>query len=305
MTGDTLYSFSFQAMGTECHLHLYAGGAQAAENAYEAAADEVGRLEGKYSRFRGDSVLADINRAAASGGAIALDGETAGLISYALACHGKSGGLFDVTSGVLRQAWDFQSNRLPAPDVLASLLLRVGLHKLRWEPPILSFPTVGMELDFGGLVKEYAADQAAGRCADLGITAGLINLGGDIQVLGPHPDGNPWRIQIRHPRHAEAILATVTLRRGALATSGDYERFMEIEGQRYCHLLDPATGWPVGGLASVSVVAGQCLVAGSISTIAMLKGEAGIAWLRDTGLDHLWMDAQGGQGGTLPVTAGR
>ena len=301
MTSTDLYSFSFQAMGTDCILHLYAESADLAEEVYEAVADKVWRIEGKYSRFRDDSFLSEVNRAAEIGGSITLDPESAGLMSYAVACHSKSDGLFDVTSGLLRKAWDFSSGRLPEPEQLMPLLQRVGIDKLRWEPPILSFSIPGMELDFGGLGKEYAADQAAATCANLGVTAGMINLGGDIQILGPHPDGAPWRIYIRHPRYAEEVLIEIDVRRGAVATSGDYERYMEIDGVRYCHLLNPTTGWPVSGLASVSVVAGQCLVAGSVSTIAMLKGRDGIAWLRGTGLDHLWVDGMGGQGGTLPA----
>ena len=299
MTTPDLHSFSFQAMGTDCVLHLYAESAELADEAYEAVADEVWRIEGNYSRYRDDSFLSEVNRAAAAGGRVVLDPETSGLMAYALACHRKSGGVFDITSGLLRNAWDFGSGRLPAQAVIDALLPRIGMEKLIWEPPVLAFSTPGMELDFGGLGKEYAADQAAAVCANLGISAGMINLGGDIQVLGPHPDGEPWRIEILHPRQTGIVLATISLHRGALATSGDYERFMEIDGRRYCHLLDPITGWPVQGLASVSVVAGQCLVAGSVSTIAMLKQADGAAWLRETGLDHVWMDGMGGQGGTL------
>ena len=285
-------------MGTDCVLHLYAESAGLAEEAFEAVADEVWRIEAKYSRYRDDSFLSEMNRAAAAG-QLALDPETSGLMSYALACHRKSGGVFDITSGLLRKAWDFGSGRLPDQAEIDVLLPRIGMEKLVWLPPNLAFSIAGMELDFGGLGKEYAADQAAAVCANLGIVAGMINLGGDIQVLGPHPDGEPWQIHILHPRQAGKLLATISLQRGALATSGDYERFMEIDGRRYCHLLDPTTGWPVQGLASVSVVAGQCLVAGSVSTIAMLKQAGGTGWLRETGLDHLWVDGMGGQGGTL------
>lgn len=297
----SLHSFSFQAMGTECLLHLYADSADAAEDAYEAVADEVGRIEYKYSRFRSDSVLTHINRIAAAGGAVSLDPETAGLMAYAQACHRQSGGLFDVTSGVLRLAWDFSSGRLPTLQALESLLPRVGLGKLGWEPPTLSFSRPEMELDFGGLGKEYAADQAADLCRARQITAGLINLGGDIQVLGPHPDGEPWRILIPHPRQDDAW-DTIHIAHGAVATSGDYERYMEVDGRRYCHLLDPTTGWPVSALASVTVVAPRCLVAGSVSTIAMLKGEEGPAWLGTIGLDHLWTEPGGRQGGPLAAS---
>ncbi|HEX5363900.1 MAG TPA: FAD:protein FMN transferase, partial [Gallionella sp.] len=144
-----------------------------------------------------------------------------------------------------------------------------------------------------------AADQAAAVCVAQGIEHGLIELGGDIQVIGPHPDLSPWIVGIRHPRLADGIMATVEISRGAIASSGDYERYIVVDGVRYCHLLDPSTGWPVQGLASVSVISEQCLVAGSVATMAMLKGNAGKQWLAALGVPHLWMDEAGNSGGNI------
>jgi thiamine biosynthesis lipoprotein len=111
-------------------------------------------------------------------------------------------------------------------------------------------------------------------------------------AIGPHPDQTPWQIGISHPRIPEASLMCVTIDRGAIATSGDYERYMDVNGIRYCHLLNPKTGWPSNTLHSVSVFADQCLVAGSLASIAMLKGEAGPNWLEANGVPHIWMNAQ-------------
>ncbi|NDD54426.1 FAD:protein FMN transferase, partial [bacterium] len=114
-----------------------------------------------------------------------------------------------------------------------------------------------------------------------------INLGGDIKVLGPHPDGSPWAIGIRHPRNPSEIARTVYLKSGAMASSGDYERCILLGGRRYGHVLNPKTGWPVSHLASVSVVAEFCVVAGSASTIAMLMEEQGPSWL--DAMAHAWL----------------
>jgi thiamine biosynthesis lipoprotein len=157
-----------------------------------------------------------------------------------------------------------------------------------------------MELDFGGLGKEYAADRAVEVCIDLGARHGFIDLGGDIRVIGPQPNGLPWRIGIRHPRDADQLVAEIELSNGALATSGDYERFMEVDGRRYCHILDPRTGWPAHGLSSVTVIADRCLVAGSLSTSAMLKGKAGAAWLQGLAVRHVVIDKQGNYCSTEP-----
>lgn len=293
-----LYSFQFFAMGTVCVLHLYAGDRVQAEAVAQSAISEVKRIEACYSRYRDDSVLAGINRVAAHGGTIDVDEETAGLLDYAYACYTKSGGLFDITSGVLRKAWDFSLETLPQQDDIERLLPLVGLDKVLWNAPSLTFSTPGMELDFGGIGKEYAADQAAAVCTSLGMAHGLVDLGGDICVFGPHPNHEPWHIQIRHPRNADSFMATVEVERGAIASSGDYERYIEVEGERYCHIINPLTGWPVRGLSSVSVLAGQCLVAGSVSTIAMLKGAQGMQWLQELGIQHILMDGDGNMEGS-------
>jgi thiamine biosynthesis lipoprotein len=200
---------------------------------------------------------------------------------------------------VLRRAWDFKSGRLPERARVAALLAQVGWHRLRWHAPLLEFPEPGLELDFGGIVKEYAADRAATLCCERGVAHALINLGGDIRVVGPHPDGSPWRIAIRDPRHPNGVLRTLELAQGALASSGDYERCIELDGKRYGHILDPRSGWPVRHMAAVSVLAELCVVAGSAATIGMLKDAEGPAWLQQLGVPHLWVDVSGACGGDL------
>jgi len=286
--------FSFPAMGSECSLHL----CDADPAAAQAAEAEILRIECRYSRYRPDSILSQINRVAAVGGSLEVDEETAALIDYAFACYRKSGGLFDITTGLLRRAWNFSSGRTPVPEEIERLMPLLGLDKIRWRRPVLSFPVPGVELDLGGIGKEYAADRAAAACAEAGVAHGLVELGGDICAIGPQPDGAPWLISIRNPQDTGESLAVVSLAAGGLATSGDYERCITVDGWRYGHILDPRTGWPVNGLAAVSVMAESCLVAGSISTIGMLKGAVGPEWLAGLGVAHLWTDGHGVTGGS-------
>jgi len=297
------YHCTFKAMGTPCDIQLYARTQAVARQVADAAIADVHRLEALYSRYRSDSFLSAINRVAAKGGSITVDEETAGLLNYAATCYEQSDGLFDITSGTLRRAWRFDQGTLPDPAQIRELLAKVGWHKLRWKTPVLEFMMPGMEIDFGGIVKEYAVDRAAALCLGAGVLHGVINLGGDIKVIGPRADGSPWRIGIRHPRHKEDIIQTILLHEGALASSGDYERCIMVDGVRYGHILNPKTGWPVRHLAAVSVVADFCVVAGSASTIAMLKEDNGPAWLNSLGLPHLWVDLQGEFGGTLTMMA--
>lgn len=293
------YHYDFRAMGSPCTIQLYARNEDKARQAAGIAMDDVVRLEAKYSRYRADSFLSEINRIAAQGGQIDVDDETAGLLDYAATCYQQSDGLFDVTSGILRQAWDFKSGNIPAQEIIQGLLNRVGWEKLVWRRPSLAFTLQGMEIDFGGVVKEYAVDRAASLCCEAGIRYGLVNLGGDIKIIGPHADGSPWRIGIRHPRQPGGVLQEVLLYSGALASSGDYERCITLNGVRYGHVLNPKTGWPVNDIAAVSVLGEFCVVAGSASTIGMLKGATGPEWLRKLGLPHLWVDVRGESGGSL------
>ena len=295
----SLYRFPFAAMGSRCEVRLYGADETRAHTCARAAIADVQRLDAKYSLYRSDSYASQINRTGATGDTIDVDAETATLIDYAATCFEQSDGLFDITSGALRAAWRPGRDRLPEPALLEALLARVGWHKLRWQRPRLAFGVAGMELDFGGVVKEYAADRAAVICSEAGFQHGLVDLGGDIRIMGPHPDGAPWVVGIQHPRAADAVMARLDLFRGAVATSGDYERFIEIEGRRYCHIVSPRTGMPVEGLAGVSVVADECVVAGSATTIAMLMEERAPGWLADFGLPHVFMRRDLSLGGTL------
>ncbi len=281
------FKIEFRAMASPCELQLIGSDEASVANAADAAVAEVRRIEHKYSRYRADSVVSHINAAAGSGQDIVVDDETRALLDFAGQLHEASEGRFDITSGVLRRAWDFRRTRVPVASEVEALLALVGWHRVRWRPPCIALPESGMELDFGGIGKEYAADRAASVLAGLGVGGGFVNLGGDFRVLGPRAEGQPWRIALQHPRDADALLGHVELSQGALATSGDYERFIELDGRRYGHVLDARTGWPVSHWRCVSVIAPTCAAAGALCTLAMLMGDASPDFLRAQGVPHL------------------
>ncbi|WP_083839205.1 FAD:protein FMN transferase [Bradyrhizobium sp. STM 3809] len=289
----------FQAMGSPCAVHVD-GEAALHEQAAKSVIAEVFRIEAKYSRYLPNSLLSKINREASLGRSIRVDEETAELIDYAGACYRLSDQLFDITSGILRKAWDFGSGIPLNLDRINELIGKVGFEKLGWVRPVLTFDRPDMEIDLGGIAKEYAADRGVDICRSLGIESCLIDLGGDISIGGPRRDGEPWLISIRDAKSATQAFATLTLSKGGLGSSGDYERFIEIEGRRYSHILDPRTGWPVSGLSSVSVASDHCLAAGSLSTIAMLKGSQGAEWLLSRGISHAAIDHHGSRFATPP-----
>lgn len=280
-------------MACENELSLYCEHEKKADSIASQAIARVNALERRYSRYKPDSLLSKINASAGRPEGLVVDDETAALLNYAQTCYEQSDGLFDITSGVLRKLWDFKNHILPQQQDIDSIKQLIGWHKLDWTPPQITLPVSGMEIDFGGIVKEYAADSCANLCRSLGIRFGMANMGGDIHVIGPHPDGSPWIIGIQDPRDSDKVITSIPLNQGGLASSGDYQRCIEVDGKRYSHILNPETGWPVQGLRAVSVIAPHCLIAGSTSTIAMLKGEAGKLWLETTGMSYLWIDEQG------------
>jgi thiamine biosynthesis lipoprotein len=280
-------------MASRCEVRLAAPDRATAARWADAAIAEVRRIETKFSRYHRDNSIVSAINAAAGAAAVECDAETVALLDYAEALHVASEGRFDITSGVLRRAWDFKSQRLPDAAELGALCGLVGWAMVERGPATIRLPLPGMEIDFGGFGKEYAADRAAAVLRELGARNGFVNLGGDLHAIGPQPDGRPWLIAIQDPRDPTRAAAEIELSHGGLATSGDYERFFEIDGERYCHILNPKTGWPVSHWRSVSVAAPLCIAAGSCSTIAMLAQDQALAFLAGSGLAYLAIDCHG------------
>ncbi|EAT59556.1 FAD:protein FMN transferase [Chlorobium ferrooxidans] len=287
-----IFRFRFQAMKSNCEVVLVAESKNKGQAIAAHAIAEVSRIERIYSRYRPESIVSRIN-AAAGQDSVSCDTETITLLQYADKLYETSSGLFDITSGVLRKAWNFSEAAVPSPETLSSLLPLVDWKRVEQKDDRVHLPVAGMELDFGGFGKEYAADRAAAVIHGKGVKSGYVNLAGDIRVIGPKPDGTPWVIGIQDPRHRERTIASIPLYSGALATSGDYERFFEADGKRYCHIIHPRKGYPVTYWRSVTVVAPLAITAGSYSTIAMLKEDDGLAFLKDSGMDYLAVDKFG------------
>ena len=280
-------------MGSHCEIQLYCDSRITAKHINGQLTQEIERLEAKYSRYRSDSVVSIINRQAQQQLTTAIDYETRALFDHALSCYEQSDGLFDITAGALSKIWDFRTAAVPSPALIAATLENIGLHKLNWQDSNLTLPA-GMEIDFGGIVKEYAADSAANLARTLGCKSGLVNLGGDFAVIGPHPQTTTWPIGIVNPEDHNGVMATLELQSGGLASSGDYARYFSHEGMRYSHILNPKTGWPSRGLRAVSIAHSLCTVAGSMATIAMLKDEQqAICWLKESGVPHVYMGQNG------------
>jgi thiamine biosynthesis lipoprotein len=245
--------------------------------------EETLRIESKFSRYR-PSVVTSINEKA--GDCAEVDPETADLIDYAASCYELSDGAFDITSGALRRIWRFDgSGAVPTPAQVNALLGVIGWHRVSWRRPQLRLAP-GMEIDFGGIGKEYAVDRAMllvqteirqpAPC--------LINLGGDLRVSGPRRDGRGWRVGIEDAERTGATAGLMEFTQGAVATSGDTYRYVLLDGVRHGHVLDPRTGRPVPDAPrSVTVHAATCSEAGLLAKLALLSGADAEDFLRREG----------------------
>ena len=274
--GNGYWLGTFRAMASPCQVLSRADRSTAREQ-LRAAAGEAWRIEAKYSRYRAGNIVDRINRA--NGTPVEVDDETASLLDFAAELHRLSGGRFDISSGVLREVWTFDgTDRVPAAEDVERVLQRVGWDRIAWERPWLTLAP-GMQIDLGGIGKEYAVDRAARLAAALDEAPCLANFGGDIAAVGTTAGVDPWRVGIESIDPARPG-KRIALARGGLATSGDTRRFLLRGGVRYGHLLDSRTGWPVTGAPrSVTVAADTCTQAGMLSTFAMLMGDGAEAFL--------------------------
>ena len=269
----------FTAMANPCEVLCQCDDAATAREMTRRAAGEAWRIESKFSRYRPEGVVFAINNAGGRG--TVLDEESTRLIAYGDELWRLSEGRFDITSGVLRRAWRFEPGAIPPdPARVGELLQSIGWSKAHWHPPNLTLPA-GMEIDLGGIGKEYAVDRAVEMLnAGWPQIPALVNFGGDLRVSGPVPREGAWNVGIESPVAAEQAARAVQLSAGALATSGDARRHIWANGRRYGHILDARTGWPTPGAPrSVTVAAATCSLAGTFSTLAMLLGTDAEAFL--------------------------
>jgi len=269
----------FEAMASPCELLCEASGHAEAQRLTEIVAAETWRIEDKFSRYLTGNIVDQIN--SAKGRVVEVDPETAQLIDFAVTLYQLSDRRFDITSGVLRRIWRFDgSSNIPTATEVDDVMQDVGWHRVKWESPRITMPA-GMEIDFGGIGKEFAVDRAAALLRENTSVSCLVNLGGDLAVTSTPKQRDTWKVGIEAVnRPADMPASLLNLHIGALATSGDARRFLVREGVRYSHILDPMTGWPVQDAPrSITVAADTCTQAGMLSTLAMLQGKGAETFL--------------------------
>ena len=277
---DLYWAITFKAMASPCEILIRCKKKSEAEELASLALSETRRIERTYSRYRDDNIVYAINNS--NGSRIEADGELSGLLDYAAQCYKLSGGLFDITSGVLRKAWRFDGSEYkPNDQLIESLLECIGWDKVEWDGKSLRMRP-GMEIDFGGIGKEYAVDMVAEKLFDASHLPLMINFGGDIRAVTSDPNPNPWIVGVEDPGRENSAVGEIKLINGGIATSGDLCRYCLVNGVRLGHILNPQTGWPVKGAysktaaagcrRSVTVLGNFCIEAGFLATLAILHG---------------------------------
>jgi thiamine biosynthesis lipoprotein len=269
----------FSAMASPCQLLLEGGDRITAQRLTEMIQFEAKRIERKFSRYRDDNIVYAINHA--NGEPVSVDEETTLLLDFADQCYALSDGMFDVTSGILRQVWRFDGGeQLPSHAEVQALISKIGWQRVSWASPQIQLAP-GMEIDLGGIGKEYAVDQCFGILKQQTELPFLLNFGGDLRASGTQISGRPWQVGIENPNLQDIASGKIEIQQGALATSGDSRRYLLRDGKRYSHILNPKTGWPVENAPrSITVAAATTIEAGMLATFASLQGDQAAQFLK-------------------------
>lgn len=296
---DDYWSGEFYAMASPCQVLMDVENKALADKLVTLAQEETLRIQNKFSRYRDDNIIYQINNS--NGKPVKVDAETASLLDYAHQCYELSEGSFDITSGVLREVWTFDgSDHIPLKQDIAKRLKLIGWQKVKWENPVITLPA-GMEIDLGGIGKEYAVDRTVMLLQQECAHSVLVNYGGDLCTTSARHNGQGWIVGVEDPANIEPgklnkgnttnkrnhSSEEFELIRGGIATSGDTRRYLLKDGIRYSHILDPRTGWPVRDAPhSITVAANSCTEAGILATMAMLHGKDAESFLEEQAVTH-------------------
>ncbi len=255
-----------------------------AQQCINGAVDEVTRIEALLTTFTDDSETARIN-AAAGAHPVVVSAETFALIERSLRISRLTQGAFDVSYGAIdRRFWNFDTGMKTLPDREAAkaAVRRINYRNVELNTAECSvfLKAKGMRIGFGGIGKGYAADRAAAVMKAAGVKSGVVNAAGDLVTWGMQPDGSPWTIGIADPSNRKPHFSSLKVSGLAVATSGDYEKYVVINGRRYSHTIDPKTGFPVSGIKSATIICPSAELADALATPVMVMGvKAGLGMI--------------------------
>jgi thiamine biosynthesis lipoprotein len=262
-------------MGSDFELIVVEQNERRAALLLAEAVAEIRRIEGLLTRFNDDSQTSLLNRHA-GGEPVTVDAEVFELVSRAIHLSELTQGAFDITAGVLTALYRFKERNpiLPAPGKLKEAMSLVGSHYIRLlDGNKVCLSKQGMRISFDAIGKGYAADKVKTLWEARGVEAGVINASGDLTAWGVQPDGLPWKVGIADPHDPSLTLLWLPVTNAAVATSGNYEQYFEINGVRYSHNIDPRTGMPVSRIKSVTVTSPSAELSDALATAVTVMGE--------------------------------
>lgn len=262
------------SMGTFAAVSTSAADAARIDEAQAIVSSEFNRLEQLWSNYISTSEISRLN--AGAGHSVAVSKETADLLRLAKEYSDGTGGCFDSTVGPLVRLWGIGASRefrIPSDEEITEALLQCGSDSIECDANTASLRIEGMAFDSGGIAKGLAVDICAEKLNGAGFVNHMVNLGGNMRCYGSGKNGGAWRVGVRNPFERDKIVGVLALTDGmAVATSGNYERFVTKDGKRYAHIIDPRTGRPVEGMAGVTVVAPTATQADALSTALFVAG---------------------------------
>lgn len=270
-------------MGTMVEITALGPDRDLCDRSVEQAFQEIEAVDRLMSSFKGDSQVSQLNRLAGKTWMV-LDPEVLDVLEAAVLYSRLSEGAFDITVGPLLRLWGFYRDKghLPSTQEIGQARSRVNYRDIEIDQPKgrARLKKPGMAIDLGAIAKGYAVDKAVEALKKKGIRKGLVNAGGDLYAFGRPEEKAPWLIGLQHPREREKVATVLEVEDRAVATSGNYERYFVLKGKRYTHILDPRTGWPIQGMASVTVMADSAMKADALATSVFVLGpQRGLALL--------------------------
>ncbi len=278
---EQLYKQSAKLMGNHFEITVCGFDELWANNLINAAIEEIQRIENLLTTFNAESETCQVN-AAAGVEPVKVSRETFDLIARSLRISALTKGAFDISYGSIdKRLWNFERTMTALPDAgVAKQMVRLINYRniiLNNEDCTIFLKEKGMRIGFGGIGKGYAAEKAKYLLQQNGVTSGIVNASGDLTAWGLQPNGNPWTVGIAHPDVASLPFSFLNISDMAVATSGNYEKFVVIGGKKYSHTINPRTGLPVTGIKSVTIICPNAEMADAMATPVTIMGiEAGL-----------------------------
>ncbi len=263
-------------MGSRFDITVIAKDSAEGNKNIDLAVAEISRIEDLISSWNPNSQTSEINRNAGKN-PIKVSHELYNLIERAISLSTLTDGAFDISYASMDKIWVFDGSVTQMPNTadIQSSVVKVGFQNivLDSKTSTVFLKEEGMKIGFGAIGKGYAADKAKALLIEKGVTAGIINASGDMNTWGKQSNGEPWKVAITNPMDKNKVFALLPITQGAVVTSGDYEKFVTLDGKRYSHIIDPRTGFPSTGIISVTVFAPKAELADALATSVFVMGK--------------------------------